>query len=1331
MEQTICLNMIVKNESHIIEKTLNNLEKFFKFSYWVISDTGSTDNTKEIIKEFFRKRNIKGELIEAEWKNFAHNRNIALQNAYNKSDYVLFFDADDRIEGNFQLPFRLKEDMIHMWFGPGTRYKRPLIVNNRKKWKWRGVVHEFIVYDDEGKMDGQAFIEGDYEVISGREGARSNDPKKYYKDAQMLEEGFKEEIDKDYSLATRYAYYIAQSYKDSGPEYREDTKKWCLKTIELGGWNQERYHCCLYLADIYKEENDFEKEITYIHKAIEADKERMESVVRLAERFYSKGLHLYVNMVYQKFKNYQLPRDKLFSSEHLYNNHLEYYNSISGYYIDKKKEAYECCKKIICEYKQKKIDYNKFHSTINNTINHYRDMIDKDDNLMDFFLKYNETIKELCVKEKYFFNNEMKELWNYLKSKVHSNLTTYRKIKLKSRQKPEIILTFTTCKRLDLFKDTINSIMNTWEDVKRIDYWFCVDDNSSKEDCDYMKHKYPFIQYYFKKPNEKGHKESMNIIWNKLKELKPKYWIHMEDDFLFFEKMKYVETALRGLETMKSLNVRQVLFNREYAEVIEHYNSKGSKEFNNGEFLIHEHISNQIFPYTNCHYWPHYSFRPSMTDVQTILSLGNFDSEQQFFERNYADKWNKKGYKSAFFNKLTNIHTGRLTSEIGTGKINAYDLNNEMQFTNSEKFKSNDMKVYVINLDRRPDRLEHFKKTFNRIDFERFSGVDGKNLNKYSNLKIFLEKLDGEKIIEGEIGIKLTYYKIWKSILETEQEYYLIFEDDSLLQENSHRKLEKFKTELKELKEDWDFIYLGGQWTPDYGIESNCYIKKQKITKENLGRYFERKGDNFYYRKFSNEIDLFHTPLFRTAGCLFFKKETAKKMLDMVMMDIEKFLKVPFDMWLLDLVKDDKIRTMDYFPHIFYQGGFDLVKDNALLNTDIQRGNYKIFKYNEHATEFTFIKGMDIIGNDIEFVGKHDKSILQEKCLDKKGIAVNTLGFLKSKIRKLEKSNYFGGEDGIYILKTEYEKFISEQESMLLENKKDSKIRLKMIGNFWNSSKELCDEFNLMIPNNNYQWDNFEITWEDDNIDYYIIINKPKNGDTYDPSKSLVFTMEPEAIDSPYGVHMWGKWYKPDKEEFFHIHSRDKYLNLVQWRIKENFNDLKSLVKDTKKDKIASILSWKQYFKGHKIRLEILKQFENEDIFHVFGKYNFHNIKNYKHSVPNENVGEILKEYKYYFMPENNDEYNYITEKLWEPILCECLCFYWGCPNVTDYIDERAIVILDINNPIKALETMKQAIEENWWEQRIEYIREAKQKIMNELSFPKMITNIFKEKQLI
>ena len=51
----LTLSMIVKNESHIILECLNSLYK--EIDYWVIVDTGSTDNTKEIITNFFKEKN--------------------------------------------------------------------------------------------------------------------------------------------------------------------------------------------------------------------------------------------------------------------------------------------------------------------------------------------------------------------------------------------------------------------------------------------------------------------------------------------------------------------------------------------------------------------------------------------------------------------------------------------------------------------------------------------------------------------------------------------------------------------------------------------------------------------------------------------------------------------------------------------------------------------------------------------------------------------------------------------------------------------------------------------------------------------------------------------------------------------------------------------------------------------------------------------------------------------------------------------------------------------------------------------------------------------------
>ena len=66
------------------------LTETLDFSYWVISDTGSTDNTKEIIKTFFKNLNIPGELVEHEWRDFGYNRTKALESGYNKQIIYLF-----------------------------------------------------------------------------------------------------------------------------------------------------------------------------------------------------------------------------------------------------------------------------------------------------------------------------------------------------------------------------------------------------------------------------------------------------------------------------------------------------------------------------------------------------------------------------------------------------------------------------------------------------------------------------------------------------------------------------------------------------------------------------------------------------------------------------------------------------------------------------------------------------------------------------------------------------------------------------------------------------------------------------------------------------------------------------------------------------------------------------------------------------------------------------------------------------------------------------------------------------------------------------------------
>jgi glycosyltransferase involved in cell wall biosynthesis len=176
---TICLTMIVKNESHIIAETLEHLLKYLTFDYWVISDTGSTDNTKEIIKDFFKKKGIPGKLTEEVWKGFGHNRTKAFEAAFGMADYAFVWDADDEIYGDFKMPALLTADHYKFTFGgsDGVRYSRCQMFNNKKRWCYKGVLHEYAccLEDASPPVD----ILGDYYFISGRRGARSMDPNKY------------------------------------------------------------------------------------------------------------------------------------------------------------------------------------------------------------------------------------------------------------------------------------------------------------------------------------------------------------------------------------------------------------------------------------------------------------------------------------------------------------------------------------------------------------------------------------------------------------------------------------------------------------------------------------------------------------------------------------------------------------------------------------------------------------------------------------------------------------------------------------------------------------------------------------------------------------------------------------------------------------------------------------------------------------------------------------------------------------------------------------------------------------------------------------------------
>ena len=249
---TVVLSMIVKNEAHVIRRCLGSVRGLI--DCWLIVDTGSTDGTQQVIKDHMATLGIPGEIHEREWSDFATNRSGALRLARHHADYTLLIDADDVLEvaPGFTMP-DLTADCYRFDFNDGNiRYQRPCLLSNRIAWRYRGVLHEFL---DGGNGDGPTMPGMTVRRI--QDGARSRDPDKYRRDAEVLEAALTTE--RDPLLVSRYWFYLGQSWRDCGE--REKAIGAYLERAKLGGWAEEICVSCYTGARLKRDLGHPEQEV--------------------------------------------------------------------------------------------------------------------------------------------------------------------------------------------------------------------------------------------------------------------------------------------------------------------------------------------------------------------------------------------------------------------------------------------------------------------------------------------------------------------------------------------------------------------------------------------------------------------------------------------------------------------------------------------------------------------------------------------------------------------------------------------------------------------------------------------------------------------------------------------------------------------------------------------------------------------------------------------------------------------------------------------------------------------------------------------------------------
>jgi len=330
-EVKICLCMIVKNESKIIERCLNSVKGIV--DYIAISDTGSEDGTPLIIQQFMNQTGIPGTVHHHEWKNFGHNRTLSAKAAQEslkkdgfslENTYLLFLDADLMLEvkSDFNKANLTSDSYIMIQKDWMTSYYNLRLAKASFDWKSIGVTHEYWAADGanrQGKID-SLFIN---DVNDG--GCKSD---KFDRDIKLLTQGLIDEPNNE-----RYMFYLAQSYQNKKPQEWDKAIEWYLKRIERGGWYEEVWLSKYMIGQCYEGMGDWNNALKAYLDAYQYHPVRAEPLSSISSYYLSKGKNDLASIFANYGKSIKYPVNDVLLIEHdVYNYKLLQNLSIASYY---------------------------------------------------------------------------------------------------------------------------------------------------------------------------------------------------------------------------------------------------------------------------------------------------------------------------------------------------------------------------------------------------------------------------------------------------------------------------------------------------------------------------------------------------------------------------------------------------------------------------------------------------------------------------------------------------------------------------------------------------------------------------------------------------------------------------------------------------------------------------------------------------------------------------------------------------------------------------------------------------------------------------------------
>ena len=279
----LCLTMIVKDEAAIIERCLAAAAPWI--DAYAIHDTGSSDGTPELVRSFFQRHGVPGQVTHGRFEDFAQARNDSLAAeretaAAFDADYLMLCDADmelvvedpafrDSLTGDAYLLGQRSA---------GLHYDNVRLLRVDVPTRYVGVTHEYldIGLATRSTLGGAWFR--DHAEGSSRSG-------KFERDLALLDDGLVAEPDN-----ARHVFYRAQTLRDLGRD-REAVSAYEQRAA-MGGWEEEAWYSLLQVAMLRERLGDSDQDVLAAYlAAFERRPGRAESLVELARHLRERGRH--------------------------------------------------------------------------------------------------------------------------------------------------------------------------------------------------------------------------------------------------------------------------------------------------------------------------------------------------------------------------------------------------------------------------------------------------------------------------------------------------------------------------------------------------------------------------------------------------------------------------------------------------------------------------------------------------------------------------------------------------------------------------------------------------------------------------------------------------------------------------------------------------------------------------------------------------------------------------------------------------------------------------------------------------------------------------------